>query len=194
MNESSEPSNVGDMPTKDVTLHRIEFARETLRGNQQLIQLLDQKSYLVLVIIGVTSAAYFSVVGGFLGKLDVWLSPRLLVPLMAMWFLFEAGLVLWYALKCIQGVIAKTITMEAPNMVFPHGLLKHYEGSGERYFNRLRTLEIDDILRDYTAEIFKTSAIFVEKSNQLNDAIHALYRSMVPWLVGILVTIVLRAM
>ena len=44
MNESSEPSNVGDMPTKDVTLHRIEFARETLRGNQQLIQLLDQKS------------------------------------------------------------------------------------------------------------------------------------------------------
>jgi hypothetical protein len=39
--------------------HRIEFARETLRGNQQLIQLLDQKSYWVLVIIGVTSAAFF---------------------------------------------------------------------------------------------------------------------------------------
>jgi hypothetical protein len=178
----------------DVAQHRIEFARDTLRGNQQLIQLLDQKSYLVLVIIGVTSAAFFSIVGGFLGKLEVLWSPHLLVPLMAAWFLSEAGLVLWYSLRSIQGVIAKKIDLDAPNMVFPHSLLRHHEGSGQRYFERLRDLEVDDILRDYTAEIIKTSNIFVEKSHQVNDAIKALYRSMVPWMIGILATIILRAM
>ena len=75
-------------------MQRIEFARENLRGIQQLIALMDQKSYLVLVITGVTSAAFFSIVGGYLGKLAQLLSPALIVPLTAAWFLVEAGLVL----------------------------------------------------------------------------------------------------
>jgi len=113
---------------------------------------------------------------------------------MAAWFLFEAALVLWYSLRSIQGVIAQKIDLDAPNMVFPHSLLHHHEGSGQRYFERLCALEVDDILCDYTAEIIKTSNIFVEKAQQVNDAIKALYRSMVPWMIGILATIVLRAM
>ena len=55
---------------------RIEIARDTLHSSQQISQFLDQKSYLVLVIMGVTSAAFFSTVGSFLGKLAVLLSPR----------------------------------------------------------------------------------------------------------------------
>ncbi|MBI2799862.1 MAG: hypothetical protein HYX63_06170 [Gammaproteobacteria bacterium] len=175
-------------------LPRIEFARETLRGIQLLIQLLDQKSYLVLVIMGVTSAAFFSIVGAYLGKIERLLSPQSMVPLLAAWFLVEAGLVLWYCLKSIQGVVAKPVTMDAPNMVFPHSLLRHYDSNPLRYFDRLCSLEADDILRDYAAEIIKTSTIFVEKSHQVNDAVRALYRSMLPWMAGILATIALRVM
>ncbi len=73
------------MPSGDLAgeMLRIEFARETLRSNQLLIQLLDQKSYLVLVIMGVTSAAFFSIVGAFLGKIEQLLSPLFVVPLLA---------------------------------------------------------------------------------------------------------------
>ncbi len=173
---------------------RIEFARETLRSNQLLIQLLDQKSYLVLVIMGVTSAAFFSIVGAFLGEIEHLLSPLLLVPLLAAWFLVEAALVLWNCLKSIQGVVAKSVTIEAPNMVFPHSLLRQYENDSQRYFERLHSLTADDILRDYTAEIVKTATIFVEKSQQVNDAVRALYRSLLPWMSGILATIALRVM
>ncbi len=173
---------------------RIEFARENLRGIQLLIALMDQKSYLVLVITGVTSAAFFSIVGGYLGKIAQLLSPALIVPLTATWFLVEAGLVLWFALRSIQGVAARPVIMDAPCMVFPLALLKRYDGSAERYFERLRSLDVDDVLRDYAAEVIKTSTIYEEKSIQVNDAVRALYRSMIPWLIGILATIVLRVL
>lgn len=181
-------------PAPSADLLRIEFARENLRSIQQLIALLDQKSYLVLVITGVTSAAFFSVVGGFLSRLEVLLSPGLVVPVTAAWFLIEAGLVLWFSLKSIQGVVAAAVTIEAPGMVFPHALLRRYGNSAERYYEQLRGLDVDQLLRDYAAEIVKTSSIFVEKSQQVNDAVKALYRSMIPWLIGILATIVLRVL
>ena len=179
-------------PAIDIAQHRIEFARDTLRSTQQLIALLDQKSYLVLVITGVTSAAFFSVVGGFLGRLENLLNPALLVPIMAAWFLFEAALVLWFSLKSIQGVVANAVTIDAPSMVFPHALLVRYNNSAEHYYEQLRSLDVDQLLRDYAAEIIKTSSIYVEKSRQVNDAVRALFRSMIPWLIGILATIVLR--
>lgn len=183
-----------DAQATDMALHRIEFARDTLRSTQQLIALLDQKSYLVLVITGVTSAAFFSVVGGFLGRLEVLLSPGLVVPLMAAWFLIEAGLVLWFSLKSIQAVVAAAVTIEAPDMVFPHALLRRYGNSAERYYEQLRSLDVDHLLRDYAAEIVKTASIYVEKSREVHDAVKALYRSMIPWLIGILATIVLRVL
>ena len=178
----------------DSAKNRIEFARDTLHGVQQLIALMDQKSYLVLVITGVTSAAFFSIVGSFLSKIENLLSPVLIVPAMAAWFLVEASLILWFAMRSIQGVAASPITMDAPSMVFPMSLLKRYEGNAQQYFDRLRTLTDDDILRDYTAEIIKTSNVYVEKFHQVDEAARALYRSMVPWMIGILATIALRVM
>ncbi len=180
-------------PENDRTsTQRIDFARNTLGSVQQLIALMDQKSYLVLVITGVTSAGFFSIVGGYLGKLQVLLSPSLIVPVMSAWFLCEAGLVLWYAVKSIQGVVAKPNAIEVPNMVFPNSLLRRYEGDAQRYFDQLRVLTVDDILKDYSAEIVKTSHIYVEKFEQVDTAIKALYRSMIPWLIGILSTIIFR--
>ena len=194
MSDTVHAAAIGTDKDLGSKMPRIEFAQETLRGIQLLIQLLDQKSYLVLVIMGVTSAAFFSIVGAYLGKIERLLSPQSMVPLLAAWFLVEAGLVLWYCLKSIQGVVAKPVAMDAPNLVFPHSLLRHYEGDPQRYFDRLRNLAADDMLRDYAAEIIKTSTIFVEKSDQVNDAVRALYRSMLPWMVGILVTIALRVL
>ena len=181
-------------PGTEPGVHRIEFARDTLHGIQQLIALMDQRSYLVLVITGVTSAAFFSIVGAFLGKLEQLLSLALIVPATAAWFLVEAGLVLWFSMRSIQGVAASPIAMEAPSMVFPMALLQRYEGDAQRYFDRLRTLSEDDVLRDYTAEIIKTSNVYVEKFHQVDEAARALYRSMIPWMIGILATIVLRVM
>lgn len=178
----------------DGTVQRIEFARENLRSIQQLIALMDQKSYLVLVITGVTSAAFFSIVGGYLGKLAQLLSPALIVPLTAAWFLVEAGLVLWFSLRSIQGVAALPVTMDAPCMVFPLALLKRYDGNAERYFERLRSLDLDDVLRDLAVEIIKTSTVYQEKFTQVDDAVRALYRSMIPWLIGIFSIIVLRVL
>jgi hypothetical protein len=79
-------------------------------------------------------------------------------------------------------------------MVFPHALLHRYGHSAERYYAQLCCLNVDHLLRDYAAEIVKTSSIYVEKSHQVNDAVKALYRSMIPWLIGILATIVLRVL
>ena len=56
-------------------LHCIEIARDILHGTQQLILAVDQKSCLVPVIIGVTSATFFAIVGSFLDKLDHIMSP-----------------------------------------------------------------------------------------------------------------------
>lgn len=84
--------------------------------------------------------------------------------------------------------------MDAPCMVFPLALLKRYDSNAERYFERLRSLELDDVLRDYAVEIIKTSTIYQEKFTQVDDAVRALYRSMIPWLVGIFSTIVLRVL
>ena len=172
--------------------HRIEFARDNLHGIQQLILAMDQKSYLVLVIMGVTSAAFFSFAGGVLGKVTHGLGPGLIVPASAAWFLIEAALVLWFALRSIQGVVAAPATIDAPALVFPVALMKRYDGDAQRYFDRLHTLDSDDILRDYAAEIIKTSSVYVEKFHQVEEAVHALYRSLVPWLIGILATIVIR--
>lgn len=191
-------AETGDANTHDQAAgsptQRIEFARETLRSIQLLISLLDQKAYLVLVITSVTCAAFFTIVGAFLGKLDALISPLIVVPLSAAWFLIEAGLVLWYSLKSIQGVVARKLDFEAPGMVFPHSLVHHHGGDPKRYFERLRGVSDEDILRDYSAEILKTSNIFIEKARQVNDAATALYRSMIPWITGILATIVLRVL
>ena len=169
---------------------RIQFAKDTLRGIQGLIALMDQKSYLVLVIIGLTSAAFFSVVGSSLGKLEMTLSSRLIAPAAAVWFLLEVSRVLWFAMKSIRSALAQPGMPEAPDMVFPHALVRRYQGDSRRYFDRLATLHSSDILRDYAAEILKTSHIFIEKSAQVEDAIKALIRSLLPWFVGILATIV----
>ena len=185
------------LPTDDAissAAHRVEFVRETLRSIQQLIQLLDQKSYLILVIMGVTSAAFYSTTSGSLARIETLLSLPSIVALMAVWFMTEAGIVLWYSLKSIQGVVAKSVAMEAPSMVFPHSLLRAYDHDPQRYFERLRTLDVDEILRDYSVEIVKTSTIFVEKTVQVNDAVKALFRSMLPWIVGILASILSRTM
>lgn len=180
--------------SNDTLNQRIEFARETLSSIQQLISVLDHKAYLMLVITSVTCAALFTVVGPFLEKLDVLMSPQLIVPLSAAWFLIEAGLVLWYSLKSIQGVVATKLVFDAPGMVFPHSLMHRYEGDPQRYFDRLCRLDETDILRDYSVEILKTSNIYVEKSHQVNDAANALYRAMIPWIIGVLATIILRVM
>jgi len=172
---------------------RIQFAKDNLRGIQSLIALMDQKSYLVLVIVGLTSAAFFSVVGSSLGKIEMALSPRLIAPIAAIWFLFEVSRVLWFSLKSIRSAIALPGMADAPEMVFPHALIRRYDGNPQRYFERLQTLDGGDILRDYSAEIFKTSHIFIEKSAQVEDAVKALIRSLLPWVVGILATIVFRA-
>jgi hypothetical protein len=171
---------------------RIQFAKDTLRGIQSLIALMDQKSYLVLVIIGLTSAAFFSVVGPSLGKIEMTLSSRLIAPVTAIWFLLEVSRVLWFSLKSIRSAIALPAMPDAPEMVFPHALVRRYDSNPQRYYERLEALDGGDILRDYAAEIFKISHIFIEKSAQVEDAIKALIRSLLPWVVGILVTIVSR--
>lgn len=79
--------------------------------------------------------------------------------------------------------------MEAPGMVFPHRLLEQFEGDPQRYFERLRRVDVEDILRDYAVEIIKTSTVYVEKSVQVDDSVKALYRSMLPWLIGILTSV-----
>jgi hypothetical protein len=177
---------------KGGTEHRIAFARDVLAGIQQLIQLMDQKSYLVLVIIGVTSAAFFSIAGSSIAKVQPHFDPAMLVAIATIWFVVEAGLVLMYSLKGIRGEVAKPIGLEAPGMVFPMALLKRYEA--EQYYERLRDLSVDDVLRDYSAEIIKTSNIYAVKFHQVDDAVKALFRSMIPWLLGILGTVLLRTM
>jgi len=59
----SQTANDPLLPANANIERRIAFAGDTLRSIQQLIQLLDQKSYLILVITGVTSTAFFSIVG-----------------------------------------------------------------------------------------------------------------------------------
>jgi len=70
-------------------------------------------------------------VGPFLGELEDLPSPHAIVPVMAAWFMVEAGIVLWYSLKSIHGVIAAPVVVEAPGMVFPHGLLHRYDGDAQ---------------------------------------------------------------
>lgn len=188
--KNSQTANDSLHPADANIDRRITFARDTLRSIQQLIQLLDQKSYLILVITGVTSTAFFSIVGAYIGRLQHRVDSTLIVPVMSAWFLIEAGLILWFALKSIQGDIGKPVVIEAPGMIFPHGILSRYDA--QRYYDTLTALSDDEILCDYSAEILKTSNIFCVKSQQVDKAVKALYRSMIPWMISIAATFYFR--
>ena len=99
MNAQQDSTNAHSNNAVIAEAQRLEFARENLRSTQQLIQFLDQKSYLVLVITGVTSAAFFSTVGAFLGRPEALISLRTLMAAMAIWFMVEAGIVVVFLEK-----------------------------------------------------------------------------------------------
>jgi hypothetical protein len=86
-------------------------------------------------------------------------------------------------------------TTAAPGMLFPLMLLKRYSVAGidreTAYLDRLRTLQPDDVLQDYSNQIIEVSIIYEAKQKQVNLGLR-LFRWMgILWLITMLVVVMI---
>jgi hypothetical protein len=85
-------------------------------------------------------------------------------------------------------------TTSAPGMLFPLMLLERFSVANKvdetAYLNRLRTLQLDDVLQDYANQIVEISIIYREKQKQVNLGLQIFRWTGVLWLITMLAVVI----
>lgn len=167
---------------------RIEYGWRVLQNVQELIRLMDQKSSFGLVIVGLFSAAAFTLVNAYLGKDSDMGKEKYIVIFLAFWYLFHIGQVFWHAILTLRArpnLLGNNCN--APEMIFPLMLLRRFHSSDSQYLESLSQLQPDKILADYSQQIMENSNIYVLKQYHVNQLFQWLRWSALPWFIGIVI-------
>ena len=176
---------------------QIAFAQSAFANIQELTRTMDAKANYLLASVALLTAALGLVASRIVAATvqEDW--QRLLkgagIVLMLL-YLLVAFAVIFVATGIYQARSPRvSSTTDAPGMLFPLMLLKRYS-AGDRtdesaYLNRLRTLQPNDILRDYSNQIIEVSIIYEAKQKQVNLCLWLFRWTGVLWLVTMLVVV-----
>ena len=169
---------------------RIEFARHGFDNVQSLIRFMDQKSGFTLVVLALLSAAFVSILGLYFDKGSPLGDERLVVFGAAAVYLLCAVSALSHCLRTIRArpnVLGNHCA--APGMLFPFIIKDVFGLSDARYLDKLKGLECQEMLADYSQQLMENSNIYLEKSRHVNLTLYWLHWIIFPW-VAALATIV----
>ena len=176
---------------------QLDFARSVFANIQELNRTMDAKANYLLASVALLTAALGLVASRALAVTvqEDW--QRLLkgtAIVLVLGYLLVAFTVIYLATGIYQArsqrVSART---EAPGMLFPLMLLHRYSVDGKAdesaYLDRLRTLQSDDILQDYSNQIIEVSIIYEAKQKQVNMCLSLFRWAGILWLLTMLVVV-----
>jgi hypothetical protein len=197
-----EPSPALDGASDEAVGRQIAFAQSVFSNVQDLNRTMDQKASNLLSSVALLTAA-----------LSLVASRAVSVTVENDWHRFLRGtgitLVLVYLLVAFAVIFVATSIYEArgarraasttaPGMIFPLMLLKHYAVDGladeTAYLARLKTLQPDDVLQDYSNQIVEVAIIYEAKQKQVNFCLWLFRWLGILWLVTMLLVVVIIVM
>ncbi|MGH2545013.1 MAG: hypothetical protein ACRDIB_19645, partial [Ardenticatenaceae bacterium] len=197
-----EPSRALDGASDEAVGRQIAFAQSAFSNIQELNRTMDQKANNLLSSVALLTAA-----------LSLVASRAVAVTVENDWQRFLRGtgiaLVLLYLLVAFAVIFVATSIYQArggrptagttaPGMIFPLMLLKRYSVDGNAdetaYLARLKTLQPDDVLQDYSNQIVEVAIIYGAKQKQVNFCLRLFRWTGILWLVTMLVVVVIIVM
>ena len=176
---------------------QIAFAQATFANIQDLNRTMDAKANYLLASVALLTAALGLVVSRAVAVTAQEDWQRLLKGAgitFTLLYLLLAFAVIFVATSIYQARSQRpTVVTEAPGMLFPLMILNRYTVDGEAheraYLDRLRTLQADDILQDYSNQIVEVSIIYEEKQKKVNLCLDLFRWTGILWLVTMLVVV-----
>lgn len=176
---------------------QLDFARSAFANIQELNRTMDAKANYLLASVALLTAALGLVASRAVAVTvhEDW--QRLLkgtAILLMLVYLLVAFAVIFVATGIYQARSPRhSAATRAPGMLFPLMLLQRYTVEGQAdesaYLDRLRTLQADDILQDYSNQIIEVSIIYEAKQEQVNRCLSLFRWTGFLWLITMLVIV-----
>jgi type IV secretory pathway VirB2 component (pilin) len=178
---------------------QLDFVQSAFANIQELNRMLDQKANYLLAAVALLTAALGIVVSGAITiatREDWQRALKGAGVLLILLYLLLAFAVIFVATSIYQARSHRvSAATGAPGMLFPLMLLRRYSVADKvnetAYLDRLRTLQPDDILQDYSNQIIEVSIIYEAKQKQLNLGLRLFKWMGILWLVTMLVVVMI---
>ena len=186
-------------PASDASAQtQIAFAQSAYANIQELNRTMDLKANYLLASVALLTAALGLVVSRAVAVIAQEDWQRVLkgaAILLTLLYLLLAFAVIFVATGIYQARSQRvSATTAAPGMLFPLMLLKRYSVAGKAdetaYLDRLRTLQPDEILQDYSNQIVEVSIIYEAKQKQVNTVLQLFRWTGILWLLTMLVVVI----